>query len=375
MIKELYIDNFKSLVDFRIQLTKFTCLIGLNGSGKSTFLQAIDFISQLAQGRLDDWLEAREWQPTDLASQLKQSRTILFDVKFQVDGVIYVWDGQVDLETLTCTKEIITNEMGGTLFKVTNGLYCIGDDAEKNIEFKYQGSALSAILDSFLSEELKKIRRFFTSIKSLDLLSPQLMRKRARKSDDDLGLGGEKLSAFLHNLSENDSTELIEQIQKQFSTTFKSFETSAKPPGWKKLFVNEKFPESEPIRIEATHVSDGLLRLLAILSQLMTSHTMLLFDEIEDGINPELVETLVDLLVIANKQVIITTHSPMILNYIEDERAKESVILTYRNKHGATQQRRFFSIEGIGEKLESLAAGEAMVDINLSELVEALAHD
>jgi len=29
----------------------------------------------------------------------------------------------------------------------------------------------------------------------------------------------------------------------------------------------------------------------------------------------------------------------------------------------------------IGEKLESLAAGEAMVDINLSELVEALTHD
>ncbi len=338
MILEFYIDNFKSLVDFRIQLTKFTCLIGLNGSGKSTFLQAIDFISQLAQGRLNDWLEAREWQPTDLASQLKPSRTILFDVKFQVDGVIYVWEGQVDLETLTCTKEIITNEMGDTLFKVTNGLYCIGDYSEKSIEFKYQGSALSAILDSFLSEELKKIRRFFTSIKSLDLLSPQLMRKRARKSDDDLGLGGEKLSAFLHNLSENDSTELIEKIQKQFSPTFKSFETSAKPPGWKKLFVNEKFPESEPIRIEATHVSDGLLRLLAIFSQLMTSHTILLFDEIEDGINPELVETLVDLLVIANKQVIITTHSPMILNYIEDERAKESVILPYRNKRGATQQ-------------------------------------
>jgi predicted ATPase len=108
---------------------------------------------------------------------------------------------------------------------------------------------------------------------------------------------------------------------------------------------------------------------------MMTSHTVLLFDEIEDGINPELVETLVDLLVTAPKQVIITTHSPMILNYIEDERAKESVILTYKNKRGATQQRRFFSIECIGEKLESLAAGEAMVDINLSKLVEALTHD
>jgi predicted ATPase len=375
MIKEFYLDNFKSLVDFRIQLTRFTSLIGLNGSGKSTILQAIDFISQLAQGNLDDWLEAREWQASDLASQLKHSSTILFEVKFQVDDTLYAWEGQVDLETLTCTKEIITNEAGKTLLKVTNGLYCIGDNPAKSLEFKYQGSALSAIIDKFLSEELKQIRCFLTSIKSLDLLNPQLMRKRARKSDNDLGLGGEKLSAFLHNLSENDRTELIKQLHKQFSPTFKSFETSTKPPGWKKLLINEKFPEGELIKTEATHVSDGLLRLLAILSQMMTSHSVLLFDEIEDGINSELVETLVDWLVTAPNQVIITTHSPMILNYIEDERAKESVILTYKNKRGATQQRRFFSIEGIGEKLESLAAGEAMVDINLSKLVEALTHD
>ncbi|OQY50769.1 MAG: hypothetical protein DRR08_28330 [Candidatus Parabeggiatoa sp. nov. 2] len=226
---------------------------------------------------------------------------------------------------------------------MTNGLYYIGDNPEKSLEFKYQGSALSAILERFLSEELKQIRRFLTSIKSLDLLSPQLMRKRARKSDDDLGFGGEKLSAFLHNLSENESIELINHIQKPFSPTFKSFETRAKFRGWKKLFVNEQFPEGELIRTEAKHVSDGLLRLLAILSQMMTSHTVLLFDEIEDGINSERVETLVDLLVTAPKQVIITTHSPMILNYIEDERAKESVILAYRNKRGATR------LKGLGK--------------------------
>jgi predicted ATPase len=261
MIKELYIDNFKSLVDFRIPLTQLTCLIGLNGSGKSTILQAIDFISQLAQGSLDDWLEAREWQSTELASQLKQSHTISFEIKFQINGILYAWEGQVDLETLTCTKEIITNQAGEILFKVMNGLYRLGDNPEKSLEFKYQGSALSAIRDSFLSEELKQIRCFLTAIKSLDLLSPQLMRKRARKSDNDLGLGGEKLSAFLHNLSENDSTELINHIQTQFSPTFKSFETSAKLPGWKKLFVNEQFPKSQPIKTEAMHVSDGLLRL------------------------------------------------------------------------------------------------------------------
>ena len=41
VIRSFYIDNFKSLVDFRLppaphQLGAFTCLVGLNGAGKST---------------------------------------------------------------------------------------------------------------------------------------------------------------------------------------------------------------------------------------------------------------------------------------------------------------------------------------------------
>ena len=42
-ISRLEVENFKSLVDFRMDLVKFTCLVGLNGSGKSTVLQFVDF--------------------------------------------------------------------------------------------------------------------------------------------------------------------------------------------------------------------------------------------------------------------------------------------------------------------------------------------
>jgi len=77
----------------------------------------------------------------------------------------------------------------------------------------------------------------------------------------------------------------------------------------------------------------------------------LLFNEIEDGINPEIVEKLVDLPISTPQQIIITTYSPILLNYIEDGQAKKSVIFTYKNKPGITQQRPFFTtIKGIAEK-------------------------
>jgi len=45
-VKKIKVNNFKSLVDFECPLDKFNCLVGLNGSGKSTVLQAFDFLSQ-----------------------------------------------------------------------------------------------------------------------------------------------------------------------------------------------------------------------------------------------------------------------------------------------------------------------------------------
>ena len=34
LIRRIEVDNFKSLDDFHLELSHFTCLIGLNGSGK-----------------------------------------------------------------------------------------------------------------------------------------------------------------------------------------------------------------------------------------------------------------------------------------------------------------------------------------------------
>jgi len=384
MIREFHINNFKSLVNFELKLDKFTCLIGLNGSGKSTILQAFDFTTQLVKGHIEDWLKIREWVPEDLLYYFKSGENINFAIKLKFENSYYFWRGEFNANTLTCSNEEIVNDTSGEiLFKVADNAYQIGNNFQKKIEFKYQGSLLSILQEEVLTEEIIKIRDFFVSVKSTDLLSPQLMRKRARQADNDLGLGGEKLSAFLHDLSDDKKSQLNKLVQEKFISTFESIETSTIQAGWKKLSVIEKvfqendLFETKPLWLntEARHISDGLLRLLAILSQMMTSHQVLLFDEIEDGINPEIVEKLVDLLTSTPQQIIITTHSPILLNYIEDEQAKKSVIFTYKNKKGITQQQPFFTIEGVSEKLEILGPGEAMLDVSLNELSEELSHD
>ena len=123
---------------------------------------------------------------------------------------------------------------------------------------------------------------------------------------------------------------------------------------------------------EARHINDGLLRLLTILAQTQTAHSFLLFDEIENGVNPELVEKLVNVLLNAPQQVLVTTHSPMILNYLPDDVARESVMLIYRTPKGYTQATPFFTIPAIARKLGLLGPGEAFVDTDLTALVQQL---
>ena len=213
-----------------------------------------------------------------------------------------------------------------------------------------------------------KIREFLIAFKSLELLTPQAMRRPARKGGD-IGYGGEQLAPFLDSLGKAQKEALVTEF-KRFYPQVERVNISTARGGWKKLSIQENF--GKLVKISARHMNDGMLRVLAILAQAHSNHPVLLFDEIENGINPELVEKLVDFLVGMKKQVFVTTHSPMILNYLEDADARESVHLLYRDENGWTRSIRFFDIPETSQKLEALGPGEVFVDTNLTSLTQRL---
>lgn len=121
-------------------------------------------------------------------------------------------------------------------------------------------------------------------------------------------------------------------------------------------------------------MSYGTLRLLLILSQRYADTRCLFFDEVENGINQELMAPLLkELLDFGGKQIVVATHSALLLNYLPEETARASVFFLYRDKQGYTRATRLF--EEIGEKLDILGPGEAMGDTDLVELSERLAND
>lgn len=380
-LERLYISNFKSLKEFRLNFSKFTCLIGLNSSGKSTILQSIDFISQQMNGNISQWLKDRNWEGNELTYKLERKKSILGQITFLYKNNFCIWTFNFNPTLKKCTYERIYLynryiEDERIIFQVENSKYMIIKDLDKNEKLEgdiiqdYEGSFLANLKSELLPDVLIEFREYLRNIYSLDLLAPQELRKRSRTGSK-LGLSGENLSAYLDTFNEEQKNALLEQLKKCYKN-LDSFDIKKSKGGWARLELVEKFGNSGKLVNEGKYLNDGTLRLIAILSQLQSKQSFLLFDEIENGINSELIEFLLDTLIASNHQVMITTHSPMILNYIDDETAVKSVNYIYKTEEGFTKSIPFFSIPSMKEKLELMGAGEVYVDTNLSNLHEEI---
>lgn len=375
-VKSIKADNFKSLVKFEVDLPKFCCLTGLNGSGKSTVLQFIDFAAQQVRGNIENWLRLRGWKAKDVLSKLTSSKVVTFGLTFQQSNDHdLIWTATFDPHSLTCVNETIRSTAAQAeypiLLQVAKGNYrLIGRPDDQPIEFQYQGSILSALLDDKLPEQLRDMKGFLGSTESLDMLTPERLRDRVREAKGSLGLGGRNLSAFLADAGV-DKTEALSQKLRTAYPQLTDITVKSLRSGWKQLQIAEQFG-GKSLLTEAQHINDGTLRLLAIFAELASKHGFLVFDEIENGINPELIEMVVKNLSTAPQQVLLTTHSPMILNYLDDQQAKESVIFLYRTKDGFTQAKPLFEIPSLSEKLKVMGPGEAFADTDLRRLSEEI---
>lgn len=371
------VDNFKSLNEFILDFSKFTCLIGVNSSGKSTILQAIDFISQQMKGDISGWLKDRNWESTELRCKFSNDRLILIRLSFLNNNILYGWEVYFNPLLKKCTYERIVRltKEKSIIFEVKNSKYMIIKDLETKEKLQgdiiqdYEGSFLASLKPELLPKPIREFKSYMQNIYSLDLLSPQELRKRSRVGDT-LGLSGANLSAFLNSFTKEQKEEMLVQLKKAYPN-LEAFNIRKSKGGWARLELVEQFGDKK-LTNEAKYLNDGVLRLIAILAQLQSEKSFLLFDEIENGINSELVEFLMDILVNCKHQVMITTHSPMILNYIEDEVARKSVQYIYKTKEGLTQSIPFFDIPSMNEKLEMMGAGSAYVDTNLEDLVEEI---
>ena len=373
MITRIKVRNFKSLADFEItNLSKFTCLIGLNGSGKTTLLQFLDFVRALLQGRIKEWFEQNKWNASDIITFSSDKRIVEFEIDVTDSGDTQTWFARFNIQEMRCTKESLVikrqdQTTADIAFYSENKLKLFGNDYPLPPNFKQQGSIFSIL------HPLPATPAAIFASKTFGVLDPasiaQSTQTKAKLKNVEVKSDGYGLVGFISKLTEKQQSDLFEKLH-EFYPAVKNHKIRKQHFGWKNLLLNE----IENAFFDASHLSYGTLRLLLILSQYYSENECLVFDEIENGINQELVEKLLDVLQNFNgKQVLVTTHSALVLNYLTDEAAKESVVLLFKDPVGHTHAVKFFEIPKIAKQIEFMAPGQIMSQTNLIELSSNLA--
>ncbi|NGZ26462.1 MAG: ATP-binding protein, partial [Magnetococcales bacterium] len=352
-----------------------TCLVGLNGAGKSTVLQAIHLLQYIMSGEFKNWSRDRNFFsiPSKYYSDIINERfSFSFYVELNILGKKIIWRGNLN-DDLRCLEEDVVVE-GDVVVSVRNGVCIIGGQTQIDIAIDYHGSILSGLKEKFYTDSypiLKDIKNYITNIRSLERLSPFLIRSTEGKYSGPLGNGGEGLTNFIANMNKESFKELKKIIRNLFSKQLRDIRVISEDGNY--LYFYEKYVNRHKlIKTISADINDGLLRQLAIISQTLVNNSILLLDELENGIDPEAVEKLVQYLIECPQQVIFTTHSLLIMNYIPDDLAKEGVIFLYRNNKGHIQGVRFFDLPEPKEKLTILGPGEAYVDCYLHDIVNQL---
>ena len=97
-------------------------------------------------------------------------------------------------------------------------------------------------------------------------------------------------------------------------------------------------------------ISDGLYKILAILTALDCEHSILVIDEIENSLHPEAIELIIDELKNNDKQVIITTHSPAVIDIVDPA----DLLIIERDNEGCSKARRIKNPQKLKQRLHEL---------------------
>ncbi|MCB0519156.1 MAG: AAA family ATPase [Lewinellaceae bacterium] len=396
MIKTIRIQNFRSLQDVTLDLQDVNLLIGPNNSGKSNLLKAFVFLGKFFMGDIypENELLKRYFYLNTFPE--KSGNTLSFTFlnadeiyKFELQGITdnrnfafrqingflrkeYVTEDivNIDLDNVKYLTKVFSNFViainGGHAFKkfFKNPLISsIASEKEKavTIWFDKNDGKLSSITTSIepidysgsfggfptLSTVLDKAGIYSVNISNLKQPYPTLEEDYSVKSD------ASNLVAFLDNMRDN-KPQIMSAINSHLKDCIKEFESisfeKVKLPKdhnlrkihgdktFKRLGVQDKFGQT----YWADELSDGTLYFLALLAIIHQPDPpkLLMVEEPENGIHPRRIKEIIDyFFTIADEkgiQVILTTHSTMVIDQFKD--LPESVFV-FDKKDQSTQIR------------------------------------
>ena len=327
MIKKVTIKNFKSITEMDIPLGTINVLIGANGSGKSNILEAIGMVAAYSEGEIDlnklSQAGIRIARP-DLMVNSFLGQSQKQEIEISVQGDVYSHDYKINRPEDGNIMAPWKGEVEG------NGRYATMLDVAK-----------------FISQ-LRKFEIYVPEIDALRGLSQQSTRIP-------IGIHGEGFDVLLNmlpnELREEAAIEAHNCIDWLEQVTFDK-DDILKVKGYKlgrstsHLFFSDRFMQRKNNFFSAENANEGALVVLFYLTLIMSDKTPKFFaiDNVDMRLNPKLCRYLIGLLYKYakrfEKQLIVTTHNPAILDGINLNDDEQRLFVVSRSDAGDTRIKR-----------------------------------
>lgn len=387
MIKTFNVDNFKSLNNLSINLQQMTVIVGNNATGKSSILQAIDFVCGCVNDDFSVLLERRGWTVDNIRSKFIRSGTarISFGVEVVLEEPVnttlkwgMVLQPNVAKNQLhLVSEEIVDLDTKETLvqYKASAGGWIKGDKEELSImpNFVITSSCLKVIQHLHgVDSRLNRLVDFFDNSESFEMLAPDNMRLSSRGVVKNIGETGKNLPSFIRQMSAEQKNNFMSKLKRIMGARISDVSASVKgKPGWTLINVKEHYDTGD-VEFSSKEISDGILRVLAFIaiSEIEPANAIFLLDEVENGINSDYAEAMIDVLSEiyeeSRHQLVLTTHSTVFLDYVKPEQ----IVLLYRDQNGSTRADNLFDSKEIRDKLEYMYPGEILLNMSQKEIAD-----
>lgn len=382
MIKEVTIKNYKSIFSVSLELGRVNVFIGPAGAGKTNLLEAIALMSAEREGRIrTDDLKAKGMRITEPGLMIgsfygkQRVRIIEGALRGDIDGKLFHkiyrlvcddwendrsdWVNAYKNHPLMTMERFIRNSavLGGTLRDSLPGLNAgsMEEYKESLNKFKDLRRTFGEENSPLSSPDSNYVERGRRHLADFRIYSPETAVLRAgsgAREEVPLGIAGEGLEKCL--LAFDDATRnRLQDLAVRYAGWLKEI-LVAEPPvaendepgelsGEPQLYLTDRFMLKKNNRLRLEQIDEGTLRLLFYLSLFLCADTASFFalehpdQALDPSALPGLTADWVRLARETDRQVLITTGNPALLDGLDTEDPDVCLFRVYRNSDGQTE--------------------------------------
>ena len=346
--------NYRCLRNVDVELGEFHVLVGANGSGKSALFDALFFVGDVMRVGLDSAIDRRTSNFRDLIwgrpdRKLRFALELELDIPKDLDGIPQSFTRMAASLSVRETKGSLTATLESAVVlksgaKSSRWMTRMRFDADSSFEPMVERG--NPIVAGHIERTLSQVQEVALDSHVLRRASPPL--RRLRPTPD------QSLPWLVLHLKRYQ--RLFRAWKKHLRTTISDFQD---------VRVNRRRDDKHAylvvifnggVEVPSWALSDGTLHMLAltIIAYLPAEGHTYLIEEPENGVHPLAIESIYhSLSSVYGAQVLITTHSPVLLACIEPKE-----LLCFSKRDGETQVTR-------GDKHPRLRHWQGAADVDL----------